>query len=811
MRLLLTGLLLAFLPAALYAQTSSIRAKVLDAVTGKPVEYADAIVKAESGDVSSDGAVIATGIVLDGSLDIEKIAPGEASLHLLMIGYEPLLMPLTLQKGKTLDLGTIMMNPSAETLDGAVLAGEKNPVTYKLDRQSISASAAVTASGGTALDILSTSPSVQVDAEGNVALRGSSSFLVYVDGKPSPLEGAEALQNIPAATVDNIEVITTPSARYKTDGDAGIINITTKRSRESGWSGLLSTSGSNQGTYSLDAVLNYQAGSHNFYFGGTKQEIKSRSDFHQEKTTDVSGVQTKSIADGERLTNSITNTLKAGWQYNDGTHHNLSLDFLYGMTKRWRGGDMSYEVDRNYHGVDHAFWIAAHPLHDEYDSRDRYSNSKDLFQAALGYVWTINSRSSVILSNRFRYDSFSREYTESNMIDKSGERQEGTRGYEDEHHWDCDGSLTYKLSYGENGHFESGYQYTTYSEHGNFSFKEWDSLKKDFFWRDDIYNDFYYRRQVHSLYAMADDRIGRFSYDVGVRADRVLDYTDITIEGTSRDIKRFDVFPSAHASYDCGKAGTLSAGYSYRTIRPGIWNLEPYITYEDYYTRKIGNPDISPQYIHSAELTWRKSLRGGNSVALTGFLRRSTDVTDWVRRPYAPGITLDSLVNAGNQTEKGLEVSAVLKPTKWWSTTVNGYLFDLDFMSACELCSDRSSWTYQANWINTFSVFRDMKAQLDAHLVGPKVLSQGDEKAYAYADLALRKPLLKDRLTLSLVSRDVFHTARYYSTRYADGLLSVTRIRPKYPNILLGITYNFKSSKHKSSAVTSDLFDGQGF
>ena len=129
MRLLLTGLLLAFLPAALYAQTSSIRAKVLDAATGKPVEYADAIVKAEAGDVSSDGAVIATGIVLDGSLDIEKIAPGEASLHLLMIGYEPLLMPLTLQKGKTLDLGTIMMNPSAETLDGAVLAGEKNPVT----------------------------------------------------------------------------------------------------------------------------------------------------------------------------------------------------------------------------------------------------------------------------------------------------------------------------------------------------------------------------------------------------------------------------------------------------------------------------------------------------------------------------------------------------------------------------------------------------------------------------------------------------------------------------------------------------------
>ncbi len=781
-----------------YAQNARIRGNVKDAVSGTPIGYADVIV------TGSDGKVVAGGIVLDGEFRIEGIKAGDFKLGIELIGYEPFETSVSLTGNRTTDLGEISLKQSAEGIEGAVFTGEKKQVVYKLDRQEINASSAVAAAGGTALDVLSTTPSVRVDADGTVTLRGSSDFLVYVDGQPSPLEGAEALQSIPAASVDDIQIITTPSARYKTDGNVGIINITTRRSKEAGLSGLLNASGSTLGSYSLDGVLNYQTGHHDFYFGGTAQEIKSRSDFNQQKTTVVDGITTRSLADGERMTNFQTSTLKAGWQFNDGKRNNLNLDFLFGRTKNSRGGDMTYIEERSGDMMQDV-------LKNEYDSHDRYFNRKFLFQASQNYVFTIDSKSSLTLANRFRYDRFAREYTESNMIALDGERHEGTRGYEDEHHWDCDGSLTYKLAYGDAGRFESGYQYSTYSEHGDFSFRAWDRDLKEFIWDDDAFTDFYYRRQIHSLYAMSEDKIGRFSYDAGLRADYVLDYTDISIEGSSRDIKKFNLFPSAHLSYDSGETGIFGAGYSYRATRPGIWQLEPYITYEDYYTRKIGNPDIRPQYTNSAELSWRKTFSGDFSLYAAGFFRHNRDVTDWVRRPYAPGITLDIITNAGDQTDEGLEFSGSWKPAAWWTSVLNGSIVFIDFKATSPLCTDRSSWTYQANWLNTFSLKKDTKIQLDWHFVGPQILTQGTEKAFAYADLAFRKTLAGGRLSFSAVARDVFRTARYYNVREMDGLSSITRIRPKYPNVLFSINYNFNSSKHKSAAVDSGLFDGKDF
>lgn len=180
-----------------YAQNARIRGKVKDAVSGTPIGYADVIV------TGSDGKVVAGGIVLDGEFRIEGIKAGDFKLGIELIGYEPFETAVSLTGNRTTDLGEISLKQSAEGIEGAVFTGEKKQVVYKLDRQEINASSAVAAAGGTALDVLSTTPSVRVDADGTVTLRGSSDFLVYVDGQPSPLEGAEALQSIPAAAVDS--------------------------------------------------------------------------------------------------------------------------------------------------------------------------------------------------------------------------------------------------------------------------------------------------------------------------------------------------------------------------------------------------------------------------------------------------------------------------------------------------------------------------------------------------------------------------------------------------------------------------------
>ncbi len=681
--------------------------------------------------------------------------------------------------------------------------GQRSRISYRLDRQRIDAGQVLTAQGGTALDVLRAVPGVTVDADGSLSFRGSQEFLVYVDGKPSPLSGTEALQMIVAASIKDIEILTTPSAKYKTDGDVGIINIVTKRSETDGWDIAVNGTASTWGTLSLDTKINYRTGHHNIYIGGQGSDIHNKSQFEQEKQTASPNPsqgggngRVTSYADGTRFRDFRTYIGQGGYEFNNGWHR-FNIDLQGGRTINPRGGDMMYESTGS-------------PL---LDSHDRYKLTKKLFQTAIDYTWKLNERGDEInVSNRFRYDRFSEEYTESNMFDLNGARQEGTRGYETEHHWDCDGAFSYKLHYRQTGTLELGYQYTTYSEHGDYRICYWDLPSQSFVWQDDLYAPFYYRRQTHSGYAQVNDRFGPFMFDTGLRIDHVKDDMDLpTI--TSRHRRYTELYPSAHLAYTTDKAGTFTLGYSRRTNRPGIWKLEPYITYEDYHTRIIGNPDLESEYIHSMELSWRKMI-GKTQFVASIYARRRTGVVDYVRRAYDAGVTLDSIINAGNGWRKGLEVQVTTKPTKWWQLTANGDLSLHNFRATYEGCTSTHNTTGTLGCINNFRVAKNTALQFDGHFVSGHHLTQGWEKAYVYFDLAARQTLLKGKLQMGLVWHDIFHTARYHSLRTSTLLSSETWVRPTYPNIVFSVSYHFRqpSSKAKEGAISKEAeFVGKDF
>ena len=674
--------------------------------------------------------------------------------------------------------------------------GQRQRISYRLDRQRIDASQVLTAQGGTAFDVLRAVPGVVVDADGSLSYRGSQDFLVYVDGKPSPLSGTEALQMIGAASIKDIEILTTPSAKYKTDGDVGIINIITKRSETDGWDIAVNGTASTWGTLSLDTKINYRTGHHNIYVGGQGSDIHNKSQFEQEKQTSANGTTITSYADGTRFRDFRTYIGQGGYEFNNGLHR-LNIDLQGGRTINPRGGDMMYESTGS-------------PL---LDSHDRYKLTKYLFQTSIDYTWKLNERGDEInISNRFRYDRFSEEYTESNMFDLNGARQEGTRGYETEHHWDCDGAFSYKLHYRQTGTLELGYQYTTYSEHGDYRICYWDLPQQAFVWQDDFYAPFYYRRQTHSEYAQVNDRIGPFQFDAGLRIDHLLDDMDLpTI--TSRHKRYTELYPSAHLGYTTDKAGTFTLGYSRRTNRPGIWKLEPYITYEDYHTRIIGNPDLKSEYIHSMELSWRKMF-GQTQVTATVYARRRTGVVDYIRRAYDAGVTLDSIINAGNGWRKGLEMQITTKPTKWWQLTANGDLSLHNFRAKYEGCTSTHNTTGTVGWINNFRLAKNTALQFDGHFVSGHHLTQGWERAYVYFDLAARQSLLQGKLQLGIVAHDIFHTARYHSLRTSEFLSSETWVRPTYPNIVFSVSYHFRqpSAKAKEGAISKEAeFVGKDF
>ena len=705
-----------------------------------------------------------------------------------------LLMAITLQAQERKDT-TLMREVS--------INGQRQRISYRLDRQQIDASQVLTAQGGTAFDVLRAVPGVIIDADGGLSFRGSQDFLVYIDGKPSPLSGTEALQMIGAASIKDIEILTTPSAKYKTDGDVGIINIVTRRAETDGWDVVVNGTASTWGTLSLDTKINYRIGHHNIYVAGQGSDIHNKSQFQQEKFTTAGGASARSFADGTRFRNFRTYIGQGGYEFNT-ERHRLTIDLQGGRTINPRGGDMMYESLTP---------TLSQGEGEIMDSHDRYKLTKYLAQAAVDYTWKLNERGDEIsISNRLRYDRFSEEYTESNMFDLNGARQEGTRGYETEHHWDCDGALSYKLHYRPQGILELGSQYTTYSEEGDYRICYWDLPTQQFIWQDDLYAPFYYRRQTISSYAQVNDRFGPLQFDAGLRVDHVIDDMDLpTI--TSRHKKYTELYPSAHLGYTTNKAGTFTLGYSRRTNRPGIWKLEPYITYEDYHTRIIGNPDLESEYIHSLEFSWRKTF-GNTQLTVTAYVRRRTGVVDYVRRAYDVGVTLDSIVNAGNGWRKGLELQVTTKPTPWWQLTANGDLSFHNFRATYEGCISQHSTSGTVGWINNFRLAKNTALQFDGHFVSGHHLTQGWETAYVYFDLAARQTLLKGKLQLGLVAHDIFHTARYHSLRTQTFLSSETWVRPTYPNIVFSISYHFRqpTTKAKGGALSSDAeFVGKDF
>ena len=798
---LLVVVILTMLLSSAISKASVVKGRVVDFATQESVAGAMVVLSSDKEPLGSD--------VTDenGAFNINVSKKGIYKLSVQLIGYVSYMHDgIEISDNDTVEeIGVVELHVQDVGLEEVVVTAERDKVIYKLDRQKINAQSVLTASAGTAADVLKSMPSVRVDSDGEISFRGSSSFLVYVDGKKSMLDGTQALEQISSASIENIEIITTPSARYRTDGDVGIINITTKRQTRRGLSAMASATASTMNAFGGDVDISYVKGANRWYFNGIANRLKNKSDFNQTKTTFVDDYLTTSQAVGTRYTAPANYVATAGWELDLGKHH-LNIEAQHGKTVTERGGYMSYNEHREYKGE---------LLHDNmYDAHDVIRNTKHLAQISTTYSWILNDRGDRIdLSNRTRYDWNCLEYTESNLFDLYGTRYEGTRGYEDEHHWDCDATASYRIKYNTDGLIDIGYQYSSYVEHGDYSIKYWDRGLTDFIWQDDMYAPFFYRRQIHSLYAMINQKTSVLEFEAGLRGDHTIDKLTIAVAGANRNIKRWNLFPSAHVLYRINEAGNISAGYSYRTVRPGIWQLEPYITYEDYYTKLIGNPDIRPAYVHSVEVGYNHNFGGDNTIATTAFLRNRSDVAQRVRVPYEPGVTLDSLINAGDDRTIGIELSSRFRLTGWWTANINGSVFGYKFTGKYEGCTSNSNTSYSASLINNFTLGPTTKMQFDANFVGPTVLAQGREKAYCYFDFAMRQQVVKNTLWASLVVHNVFHTARYYSTRFTNGLESYTNVKPKYPNIALSLTFNFNSAmKEKQGAVSGGAqFTGSDF
>lgn len=778
---------------------AQIHGRLLDALSREAIDYAD-IFLYETG---NSKPIQQTFPNERGEFRFEQVGKGRYTIMARLVGYDILSKRDIEANGSPVNLGDLMMKPLEVGIAEVEVVASKRQLVYKLDKKVVEATSNMMAGGGSAVDVLENTPSIRVDAEGDVTFRGSSGFLVYIDGKPSVFTGTQALEQVPAGHIENIEIITTPSAKHDTEGDVGIINIITKKHSRQGLSGMINLSGSTWLSRHVDFLLTQQNARSRWYVGGQWTDRMRKSDFDQEKLTIVGDQTTSSHAIGPRTGDSYHYTLKGGWSLSlPKTTITLDLEGGYGGNKR--KGEMNYEETITLKG--------GSPVTTRYTSIDDYDNDENIGLGSLSVQHKFNDKGHEISASAYyKYGGNALEYFFNDLMSLQGERQQGHRAYESEHRETLRANLDYALPFGKGGKLEAGYQYYSYLEDGNYKMEWWDPEKQVFYWRDDIYNTFYFQEGVNSIYAILSQSWNNFEAQAGVRGEHTHTVLRSSVEGADRTKNRFEFFPSVHLGYNFPNGHRLLASYSRRTTRPQLYYMEPYITYRDFYTAEIGNPDIRPEYINSFELNYQKSF-GENSVSATLFHRSRKDKIERLRVPYSAGVTLDSMANVGHDYSTGLELSLNLHPVRWWNTTVNGNLYHYKVKNEQAAGGNTSTSTnYDILWNNLFDLGKYTRLQLDGSFVGPSVTTQGRTDAYWYANLAVRQQLFNRRLTATLAFRDIFRSAKYISDIQTADLRSLTRIKPKYPQITLTLSWTFNSYKAKSNATREDrseMFEG---
>ncbi|KAA6341945.1 hypothetical protein EZS27_010279 [termite gut metagenome] len=393
----------------------------------------------------------------------------------------------------------------------------------------------------------------------------------------------------------------------------------------------------------------------------------------------------------------------------------------------------------------------------------------------------------------------------------NGNQAQGHRAWEYEYRFTAQANADYVYPFADKeGKFESGYQFFTYTEDGDYKIDMYDAAAGDFLRHDDLYNQYVFRRDIHALYAMLSNTHSRFSYQLGLRGEYSYRKLGNNQEWARHSWHKFDLFPSVHLALALEEDAQIRLAYSRRITQPELFYMEPYVVYVDYYTAQCGNPFILPEYTNSVELGYSKSF-DSNTLSAAVFHRARRDKIERIRTPYHTGVTLDSMANVGNDYATGLELAATLQFKPQWSLDANGSLYYYQIKNEYKIDGkDEKSWNCQLAINNNFDITKNTRMRLEAYYVGPTVSTQGSVEDFFYLNFTVRQHLLKRRLIASLVVNNLLSTAQYISTQSSIGLESLTKIYPRSPLFTLALAYtfnNFKSQK-KAEQNNHDIFEG---
>ncbi len=777
-------------------QGGGIFGNVYDSITKGPIEYANIIVFTSKDSIQQTGTVSNK----EGKFNLTGLNPGNYYVDIQFIGYEKhrvnnVKIPNTHLK---VDLGNIFLKPSTVNLDNVVVEGTRSPITYQIDKKVIDVSQLGTVISGNAADVLENVPSVTVDIDGNVSLRGSTNFTVLIDGKPTVMDPQDVLQQIPASSIENMEIITNPSAKYDPEGNAGIINIKLKKNKNLGLSGIANANAGVNDKYGGDFLFQYRTSSLNYNFGvdynrrffdGTRT---SREQFLQ------NGITSYLNSDGNHNRGRISFGVRGGLDFDLGVTDQLSLGGRYGTRKGQRYSDLNYlQWDQN--STDQIYYLSHNDSYrdgNSFEFNTNYSHKFNLSGHEITSQFVISSESS---------DESSVSSELQNSVQTNG-KETTENGPSTE----IEGKIEYVLPFAEKNKFEAGTVGQMDLSKDNTGLYEYNSESNTYVFQPLYSNSTKYNRSNLAVYTLYSDEISNFGYQFGIRGE----YTYRTIELTKTNqlfsIDRWDVFPTLHSSYKISDGSQIMASYTKRIHRPHGWALEPFDTWMDANNVRRGNPGLQPEYIDSYELGFQTFFLGA-TFSNDFYYRNTRNVIERVKSVYSDLVTLNTFDNVGKDYSLGTEFMLSFDLFKFWSINLMGDLYDYRIKGSL-LGNEfsRSSFNWNSNFNNSFKITKSTQLQFNVRYHSPSVSSQGRRESFFTTDAALKQDFLNRMIALTFQVRDLFQTGKFEFTSDGIDFNTYTLYKRESPMFMLNVRINFNNYKNKEGERGGDQQNGFG-
>jgi outer membrane receptor protein involved in Fe transport len=772
---------------------------VFEKTSKDPIEFANVVVYN-----SRDSSIVSGGITdKKGYFKVDKLRYGRYYVEIIFIGYGKHTIPgiIISPDKKVIDLNKIYLNVDAQVLGEISIEAQINDVEYKLDKKVINVNQDIVSAGASAVEVLENVPSVTTDIDGNVSLRGTESFLVLIDGRPSPLQGSEALQQIPASSIENIEIITNPSAKYEADGVGGIINVILKKDRRKGYNGQIAANYGSFNSFGGNALFNFRTNKFNFFIGGDYNARNGEGSGYSLRKTYLPGSTFNLENNSNNNRDNGSGSARIGMDYYIKDNEVITISGRYGQYKRdnignsWVNSYYSNEYDDIFNEYDYfsenSFLLKGGYFTGDINYSKRFRKEGHEIQAYFSYSGD--------------FDEEINQYTE-HQVDENrnpvGDDLNSNRTKTDYSGNIITGKIDYVLPLFERGKLEAGWQ-MNYSVHDN-DYKYQILLNSG--WEDDFsrWNPYTFSNNIQSGYAIFSNYYKKFGYQLGLRAE----YTDRLFHQTSTDqewgYKKFDFFPSLHLSYELPADMQIMASYSRRLRRPRSHYLDPFIEIEDPNNIRQGNPYLEPEYTNSYDLNFQKRF-GTHFISFEAYVRETNNKMERIItvNDTAPNINISTHQNIGKDLSVGSEIMANINIFSWWNFNISGNIFYYEIIS--DEYSNSNTVTWRARLNNTFRIKKtNTVIQFGGHYMAPSITAQGKRYGNIMSNIGVRQDFLDRKLSVSVNLRDIFGTGKWKNETITDQLYSISEHKRKSPTFNISLTYrinDFKVRKDKNADV----------